>query len=190
MSMKSVHRALASVMIVAFFAMMTIGPASATAPTVSTVAATGVAYNSATLNGNLTAMGAGNTKVKVGFHWGTSSVLTGATNVTSGTKTTTGTFSLVLSNLKSVTTYYFRAWARNFTGDVDRPAFAQGSILSFTTPKDPTTIALQQATSLVTALLLSILPLFILISVFAVLIGMFTGKSGIFSRIGKSGGPK
>lgn len=160
---------LAACAVVLMIVLASSSPASASTPTVATVAASSVTYNAAVLNGNLTAMGAGNTNVKVGFHWGTSATLVGATNMTTGNRTTTGTFSDSVSGLNAVTVYYFRAWARNFTGGVDRPQFAQSSILSFITETDPVILAMEGTTNMLTTLLVAVIPLFIIVGVFNVI---------------------
>src|SRR6266566_1682717 len=100
-------------------------------PSVTTVAASGVLCTSVVLNGNLTDLGAATT-ITVGFHFGTSSTLIGAVNLTVGTTTSIGTFSKALSEISESTKFYFDAWANGDHG------YAHGSILNFTTPACPT----------------------------------------------------
>ena len=51
-------------------------------------------------------------------------------------------------------------------------------------PFDTTSDALNNTVSLITNLLTSLLPLFIIVGVFGVVIGLFMGKQGIFGRLG------
>ncbi len=104
-------------------------PPAATPPSVTTRAATAVNQTGASLQGNLTALGTA-TSVSVGFRYGTSASLTGATNVSVGTRTAPGPFSQVLSGLAASTTNYFQAWASG-------QGFSSGTILSFTTSAPP-----------------------------------------------------
>ncbi len=100
------------------------GSGTAGPPSVVTNDATEITANSATLNGELTALG---TVISAGvrFQWGTSSQ-----SYTKATiwmpKSVTGTFSRDISDLTPNTTYYFRAIA---AGD----GTAVGSERSFTT---------------------------------------------------------
>ncbi len=94
-------------------------------PSVTTSAASGITASGATLSGNLASLGSAST-VTLGFLWGTTSDLSGATNVTVGPETAAGAFNTTLTGLTSGTTYYFEAWTN---GD----GFAHGSIQSFTT---------------------------------------------------------
>lgn len=154
-------------------------PVAAANPTVTTVAASGIGDFSATLNGDLTAMGAGNTWVKVGFHYGTDSALAGATNTTVGNKSATGTFLKSVFGLAPATKYFFRAWARNDTGNPSPgPGWATGSILNFTT-----TDAVGAAAASLTALLPTLLNLVVIILLFSVVIGVVTGLFGKMERV-------
>ncbi|MEI6621923.1 MAG: fibronectin type III domain-containing protein, partial [Actinomycetes bacterium] len=110
-------------------------PAPYVPPTVTTVAASGVASTTATLNGTVTPNGAQTTAT---FTYGTSSDLSsGTTTVTAVGSPVVGSsgatsVSYALTGLTSGTTYYFRATGNNgFGGNVN------GSILSFT-PTAPT----------------------------------------------------
>ena len=149
---------------------------------VTTVAASAVGDHQATLNGNLTALG-GATNATVGFLYGTSSVLTGATNVTVdvGVTSVPHAYSYVASGLEIGRVYYFRAWSR----DNGTAAYNTGSILSFTTT-DSTSAAVGSLVTLVTALMLSLIPLFLIVGIFGVVIGMITRKLNMVG--GKMGG--
>ena len=76
-----------------------------TTPTLATNPATSITTTSATLNGNLSSLGA-DSSVTVSFEWGTT---TGYDNTTTPQiKNTTGSFSAGLSGLLPDTTYHFR----------------------------------------------------------------------------------
>ena len=94
-------------------------------PLVSTNDATRTTANSATLNGDLTALG-GTPNVDVSFEWGTKSKHY-PNKTTAVARTDTGTFSSHITGLQSNTTYYYRAKA---VGD----GTGYGSEMSFTTP--------------------------------------------------------
>jgi len=120
---------------------MTADGQAAVAPTVTTSAATSVAFTLATLNGNLGNMGTGGTatagSVIVSFMYGTSS---GSENVSlpSTTLTANGTFSAIIpSGLTPGTTYYFEAMAQ--PNDMTAPVY--GAETSFTTAKITTLAA-------------------------------------------------
>ena len=51
-------------------------------------------------------------------------------------------------------------------------------------PWDITSDALNNTVTLVTNLLVALLPLFITVGVFGIVIGLFMGKKGIFGRLG------
>lgn len=102
---------------------------AAVPPTVSTIPATGIGSDAATLEGNLGSLG-GMAQVRVGFWYGTSPTLVGAVNVTSGTLNGTRAFEANISGLASGTTYYAEAWAEG-------GGFSQGGITSFTTAIGP-----------------------------------------------------
>lgn len=92
-------------------------------PSVTTNNATSVGLTSATLNGNVTNDGGGTISDR-GFYYSTTYPPT-SNSVSSGTGT--GAYSSNLTSLESATTYYFRAYAVNETGE------SLGDILSFTT---------------------------------------------------------
>lgn len=97
------------------------------APTVTTLAATGVGETGATLNGNVNPNGLA---TDAWFEWGTSpSLVTFDTSSAqaSGDGTNALPVMATLSGLSSGTTYYYRVAASNATGP------ANGSIASFTT---------------------------------------------------------
>lgn len=108
-------------------------------PTVTTSAATGIDYEKATLNGNITATG-GQDPTERGFEWkigvgGTISKLpqTGTFGI--------GAYSILLSNLDANITYYFRAYAKNGAGT------AYGDWLNFTTDYTSPTVKTHNATN-------------------------------------------
>jgi hypothetical protein len=114
-----------------------------TAQAVETNAANGIGTTSATLNGDLTSMGA-NDNVTVSFEWGTApGVYTETTD--NQTMTDTGVFSAPRSGLTPDTPYYFRAKA---VGDVDTTPF-YGVEVSFATSTVPPSVT-TNAASLVT----------------------------------------
>jgi len=79
-----------------------------TPPSVTTNTASGITTTTATLNGNLTALGTATT-VQVSFEWGLTTSYGNTT--TPQPKTSTGSFNSSLTNLTSNTTYHFRAKA-------------------------------------------------------------------------------
>jgi hypothetical protein len=97
---------------------------TASALSVATNVATSVTASGATLNGNLTDLGA-NTSVQVYFQYGTTAAY-GSTTTTQA-KTSTGAFTATLSSLLSGTEYHFRAVAVGSTT-------VYGSDKTFTTP--------------------------------------------------------
>ncbi|HSQ41727.1 MAG TPA: hypothetical protein VLM37_05555, partial [Fibrobacteraceae bacterium] len=99
--------------------------AEAYTPAVRTLAVSGVAATSATLNGHMDWVGAIQTTAH-GFCWNTTGSPTLADSVVDlGTTTDTGAISTVLSSLSPATTYYVRAYAVNDSG-VD-----YGKVVSF-----------------------------------------------------------
>jgi|GEM_PF-2738431 len=100
---------------------------TATTPSVTTSAASGVTQTAATLNGEITALG-GENAIRRGFAWGTNSALNGGdtATTTSNGSFSTGTFTHDLSSLTPNATYYARAYAVNSYGT------STGSIVSFT----------------------------------------------------------
>ena len=99
------------------------GP-GATAPTVSTSAASDVAETGATLNGSISDDG-GDAITATGFRWGQAANLSDAQDLAGST--TSGSFTGSLTGLAAGTTYYFTAFATNGEGT------AHGDTLSFTT---------------------------------------------------------
>ncbi|NDC17655.1 MAG: hypothetical protein EBZ92_06990, partial [Actinobacteria bacterium] len=97
-----------------------------TAPTTTTVAATGLSSTTAQLNGTVNP---GNDSTTTSFCWGTASDLTGCATVSAQTLTGTASsqISYSLSLLTNSTTYYYRASSTNSLGT------NTGGILSFTT---------------------------------------------------------
>ena len=98
------------------------------APTVSTVSATNVAMESATLNGNVTSDGNADVTER-GFYWSsTDNTPDDGDNVVmvSGT---TGTFNETITGLNPDTRYYFCAFATNSEGT------STGTVMEFTTSK-------------------------------------------------------
>lgn len=95
-------------------------------PTVSTLAATGITSNQATLNGEITDTG-GEDATECGFDWDTNSGEPYANYTTTTCPVGTGTFSSTITGLNPNTTYYFRAKAQNSAG------WGYGNELSFTT---------------------------------------------------------
>lgn len=120
-------------------------PATKTPPVVTTGAASGVSATGATLNGALALLGTAST-VTVGFRYGTSSTLAGATNTSGGSQSAATAFTQSLSGLASATQYYFQSWA---LGD----GFTTGNVVSFTTQSSSTpqvhapSVATKDATS-------------------------------------------
>ena len=92
-------------------------------PSVTTNDATNVAQTTATINGEATAP-AGTNLAECGFYWGTS---TDALNNKVTTASATSPFSYGLTGLTAGTTYYFKAYAKNQTGE------NYGEVKSFTT---------------------------------------------------------
>lgn len=174
--------AIALLLCVAFIAMLGIGNVAAANPTVVTNAATNVGDTNAILNGNVTVMGSGNTKVKFGFQWGTSATLATFSNITVGSTTSAPKAYATEVSTQVKTKYYFRAWARNFTGDVDRSQWAVGSILNFTTT-DVTGDSIRATTSLISVLLVALIPIIVMIALFGFIMGIFTGEKGMFKKV-------
>ncbi|MBR3979782.1 MAG: T9SS type A sorting domain-containing protein [Bacteroidales bacterium] len=98
-----------------------------TEPTVTTVEATNILLDGATVGGKVTS-GNGASVTERGVCWATTADPTISNNkIVSGTGT--GTFSVTLSSLSEGTTYYVRAYAKNSVG------IAYGSTVTFTTVK-------------------------------------------------------
>lgn len=99
-------------------------------PDVTTTAATAVTYNSATINGTYT-FPAGAPVNACGFYWGTDQTAVANGTATKVNATVETPMHYDLSGLSASTTYYFKAWATNETGE------SCGAVLSFTTPAAP-----------------------------------------------------
>jgi len=112
---------------------------SASAPTVSSAAASDLAETTATLNGTVDADG-GDAVTATGFVWGTDALLSGASNASGSA--TSGGITAALTGLTGGTTYYFSAYATNGQGT------DYGDTLSFTTT--PAVAAFTCGTSTVT----------------------------------------
>lgn len=110
---------------VLYFTTLTSSNPQAHAPSVATKDATAVGNSTATLNGDLSALGSA-TSVTVGFLYSPNPTLAGALNASAGGETAAGAFGLPVSGLAPNTTYYAQAWA---LGD----GFANGSVVTFTT---------------------------------------------------------
>jgi len=113
-----------------------------TAPSVTTDNATSVATISATLNGNLTALGTA-TSVIVSFEWGTTAGGPYTSLTDNQTMTSAGAFPANLTGLTPGTTYYYKAKA---VGD----ATVRGDEMSFTTSTMPPSVTTDNTTSLAT----------------------------------------
>lgn len=111
-------------------------------PTVATDNATAVAATSATLRGNLTALGTAST-VNVYFDWGTTQGGPYPNSTPTQAKNSTGAFQANISSLTALTTYYFRAGA-----DGGVHGTAQGAECSFTTGSTPPSVSTGAATSI------------------------------------------
>jgi hypothetical protein len=100
---------------------------------ISTTPASNITASTASFNGEITSTGS-TTVTQHGFVWGTgSSLVDGDTTTTTLGTGATGTISETITSLRHETTYYFRAYATNSSGN------AFGSILSFTTIANPRT---------------------------------------------------
>ena len=96
-------------------------------PDVTTTAATAVTYQTATINGTYT-FPAGAPVNACGFYWGTDQTAVANGTATKVNATVETPMHYDLSSLSANTTYYFKAWAANETGE------SCGAVLSFTTP--------------------------------------------------------
>ncbi len=108
-----------------------------TAPTVTTVPVTNLAYTSVTLNGDLTSFGGYGTVFGY-FHYGTDPTLAVYSSTSPmSTLTGLGTYTYNLSGLASETTYYYQAYISDSFVDL-----ASGTILSFVTTGNPDVLTL------------------------------------------------
>ena len=101
-------------------------------PAVSTLAATGVTHNRATLNGNLTDIG-DYTQVRVRFQWGTTMAYGNETPWQ--TRTGTGSFNALITGLAPETTYHFRAQVETIAPS--NTVTEHGENMTFTTLEEP-----------------------------------------------------
>ena len=115
---------------------------SAVSPSVTTDDASGVTAGSATLNGNLTALGTATT-VNVSFQYGTIAGGPYPDSTAAQAKTTAGAFQASLSGLDANTTYYCRA-----KGDGGNYGINYGAEKSFTTSKIPPSVTTDNATNI------------------------------------------
>jgi hypothetical protein len=99
---------------------------------VSTLSATNIDSDSATLRGEITDLDSSDDYVRF-FEWGTSSSNLSHTVTISGTTDDEGTFSRTITGLQEDETYYFRACAENDDNSSDDDC---GSTHSFTTDDD------------------------------------------------------
>lgn len=84
--------------------------ASAASPSVRTDAATAITASSAVMNGTVTRARANGTPIYYGFDYSQNANLSGATTVSAGTSSHTGTYSKVLTGLPANATFYYRAF--------------------------------------------------------------------------------
>ena len=112
---------------------------SAIPPSVATAGATGITSSSATLNGQVTAMGTAST-VRASFLWGTDQNNLNTETAPQTLAAPLG-FNAALSGLTANTTYYFQAKANGGTAGM-----GYGAILSFTTSKVPPSVSTNGAT--------------------------------------------
>ncbi len=106
------------------------GTGITTLPTLSTATPVTIAYNGATINGNITAMNCGGIS-SYGIEYGTDPTLSTGTNLVASTNLSSNAYSSVITGLIANTIYYFRAYAVTVNGT------ANSSILSFTTSQIP-----------------------------------------------------
>ena len=108
-----------------------------TPPVVVTTSSSAITQISATITGNLTAIGYGSTSAHVGFNWGLTTSY--GSTASAGTFTSPGSFSSALTGLVCGTTYHFQATANNGLTS------ATGADMRFTTnacmPPEVTTVS-------------------------------------------------
>ncbi len=121
-------------------------------PTVTTQSASSIAATTATLNGNITAVGAPAPTVR-GFAWGTNSTLTAGDTATTtdsvGQPFGTGAFTDTSVTYVGNTTYYSRAYATNTTG-TGLGAISASFLTLPNTPGTPTVSGLTGARAIIT----------------------------------------
>ena len=120
-------------------------PSNATAPTVTTQAATAITTTTTTGNGTITNLGVPN-PTQYGVVWSTSTNPTVdlPTKTEQGSRTTTGAFTSSITGLTPYTLYYVRAYATNVAGT------AYGNEVTFTTLGIAPTITTQAVTNITT----------------------------------------
>lgn len=99
--------------------------------TVTTSAAGGVDNVSATLNGSFT--GATGSISETGFYWGTSSANLESTGTKAVAAGTASPFSKGITGLAASTTYYFKAYVKEYNESTSSYDFRYGGVQSFTT---------------------------------------------------------
>ena len=110
-------------------------------PNVVTTAATNVTYQTASINGTYS-YPAGAPVTSCGFYWGTNQAAVANGTATKVTATLGTPMSYPLTGLTASTTYYFKAWGVNDSGE------SCGAVMSFTTPAAPTpTVTTNDATN-------------------------------------------
>ena len=102
-------------------------------PNVTTTAATGVTHEVATINGTYT-FPAGAAVTACGFYWGTDQAAVANGTATKVTTALGTPMSHNLMGLSASTTYYFKAWAVNASGE------SCGAVLNFTTDPEPVVV--------------------------------------------------
>ena len=103
------------------------GYTDASAPSVTTNAATNVGATSMTLNGNVTSDGGATITIR-GFYFGTNP--TWYNNPYYTVSGTTGAFSLTRTGLASGTTYYYAAFAQNSVGQTNATTISQATVFA------------------------------------------------------------
>ena len=123
------------------------GASGTTPPSITTSPATGISSTTATLNGNLSAMGSA-TIANVSFEYGLTTSYGSTAPAIPASLTMPGTFSANLAGLSAGTTYHYRARASGGTDGI-----SYGSDRSFATiggPTTPPSVTTNPATSIST----------------------------------------
>jgi len=115
----------------------------ATAPSVTTSAATAQTTSGATLNGTVTGSN-GSTITDEGFYWSASAGVTTSSTKLSAGITTAGAFSKALTGLSVNTVYYYRAYAANSIGST---LDSSGDTTFYTLANTPTAPPVGSATT-------------------------------------------